>query len=158
VLWLLRVRHTRLALGYPDLPDRLPPRSLAPPLESELDRPCYLPSSAVVRFTLMRLDSSQLRISQLAGSFILWTRAWTILPPAVLYGGAITSHSRVSSVMRRRAYATCSSENLDRFIWSHSFVVDHRSAGDPKQRKSPSTAVLDTVRPGWGNARLLSRL
>ena len=73
---------------------------------------------------------------------ILWTRAWTILPPAVLYGGAITSHSRVSSVMRRRAYATCSSENLDRFIWSHSFVVDHRSAGDPKERKGPSTAVL----------------
>src|SRR6266566_6855463 len=95
---------------------------------------------------------------KLSGWSILWKRAWTILPPAVLYGGAITSHSRVSSVMRRRAYATCSSENLDRFIWSHSFVVDHRSAGDPKQRKSPSTAVLDTVRPGWGNARLLSRL
>src|SRR2546425_1812701 len=94
----------------------------------------------------------------LGGWSFLGTRAWTILPPAVLYGGAITSHSRVSSVMRRRAYATCSSENLDRFIWSHSFVVDHRSAGDPKQRKSPSTAVLDTVRPGWGNARLLSRL
>src|SRR6266478_670970 len=55
--------------------------------------------------------------------------------------GPMTSHSRVSSVMRRRAYATCSSENLDCFIWSHSFVVDHRSAGDPKQRKSPSTAV-----------------
>ena len=50
--------------------------------------------------TLMRLEASQLRISQLAGSLILWTRAWTILPSAVLYGCLMTSHSPVSSVMR----------------------------------------------------------
>src|SRR5215468_3061893 len=48
----------------------------------------------------MCLAASQLRISQLAGSLILWTRAWTILPPAVLYGGAITSHSPLSSARR----------------------------------------------------------
>ena len=41
-------------------------------------------SSAVARFTLIRLTSSQLRISQLSGWSILWTRACTILPPAVL--------------------------------------------------------------------------
>jgi len=45
----------------------------------------------------MRLTASQLRISQLAGSLIIWTRAWTILPPAVVYGGAMTSHSPTSS-------------------------------------------------------------
>src|SRR5262249_8537321 len=32
----------------------------------------------------------QLRICQLSGSPILWTRAWIIRPPAVLYGAAIT--------------------------------------------------------------------
>src|SRR3989442_10291553 len=52
------------------------------------------------RFTLIRLETSQLRISQLAGSSILWTRAWATLPPAVLYGGAMTSHSPVSSARR----------------------------------------------------------
>jgi hypothetical protein len=41
----------------------------------------------------MCLAASQPHISQLAGSLILWTRAWTVLPPAVVYGGAITSHS-----------------------------------------------------------------
>src|SRR4029453_16461107 len=97
---LPRVRRTRPPLAYPDPSHRPPQRSLAPPLESELARPCYLPSSAVVRFTLTRLESSQLRISQLAGSLILWTRAWPSRPPAVLYGGAMTSHSPVSLARR----------------------------------------------------------
>src|SRR5262245_34371702 len=57
-------------------------------------------SSVVARPTLMCLAVSQLHISQLAGSLILWTRAWTILPPAVVYGGAITSHSPLSSARR----------------------------------------------------------
>src|SRR5262249_6265996 len=48
----------------------------------------------------MRLAASQLRISQLAGSLILWTRAWTTLPSDVLYGGVITSHSPLSSERR----------------------------------------------------------
>src|SRR4030095_12640366 len=59
-----------------------------------------LPYSPPVLFTLMRLDASQLRISQLAGWSIFWTRAWTILPPAVVYGCAITSSSPVSSASR----------------------------------------------------------
>ncbi|HKW46660.1 MAG TPA: hypothetical protein VJN70_04415, partial [Gemmatimonadaceae bacterium] len=59
-----------------------------------------LPSSVVVRFTLTRLEASQLRISQLAGSPILWTRACTILPAIVLYGEAMTSQSLVSSARR----------------------------------------------------------
>src|SRR5262249_12857331 len=60
-------------------------------------------SSVVARPTLMCLAASQLHISQLAGSLILWTRAWTILPPAVVYGGAVTFHSPLSSVRRSPA-------------------------------------------------------
>ena len=59
-----------------------------------------LSSSVVARPTLMRLEASQFRISQLSGSLILWTRAWTILPPAVVYGWPMTSHSPLSSVRR----------------------------------------------------------
>src|SRR6266849_317500 len=51
---LPRVRRTRPAPAYPDPSDRPPPHSLAPPLEFELNRPCYLASSAVARFTLIR--------------------------------------------------------------------------------------------------------
>ena len=40
----------------------------------------YQPDS----FTPTRFRASQLRISQLSGSPIFWTRAWMILPPAVL--------------------------------------------------------------------------
>ena len=43
-----------------------------------------LPSSAVIRSTLRRLETSQFRISQLSGSSILWARAWTILPSVVV--------------------------------------------------------------------------
>src|SRR3989442_4176460 len=39
-------------------------------------------------------DASQLRTSPLAGWSILWTLAWTIFPPPVLYGGPTTSPSR----------------------------------------------------------------
>jgi len=99
VTLLLRVRRTRPAPAYPD-PSARPPRSLALPLESELDHPCHLSSSPVVRLTPMCLAASQLHISQLAGSLILWTRACTTLPSAVLYGGAITSHSPLSSGRR----------------------------------------------------------
>src|SRR5439155_22877241 len=42
-------------------------------------------------------QASQLRTSPLAGWSILWTRAWTIFPPPVLYGGPTTFHSPVSS-------------------------------------------------------------
>ena len=59
-----------------------------------------LPYSAVARFTLTRLEESQLRISQLAGWSIFWLRACTILPPPVLYGGAMTSQSLVPSARR----------------------------------------------------------
>src|SRR5438445_11105273 len=43
-----------------------------------------LPSSAVIRSTLRRLETSQFRISQLSVSSILWARAWTILPFVVV--------------------------------------------------------------------------
>src|SRR5712671_6037732 len=48
----------------------------------------------------MRVKASQLRTCALAGWSILWTRAWTIFPPAVLYGRPTTSHSPVSSAKR----------------------------------------------------------
>jgi hypothetical protein len=46
------------------------------------------------------IEASQFRISQPAGSSFLWTRAWTILAPVVVYGTPMTSHSLVSSVRR----------------------------------------------------------
>src|SRR5215470_10116869 len=66
-----------------------------------------LPSSALAaRRTLIGLSASQLRICQLFGSPILWTRAWIIRPPVVLYGGRITSHSPVSSARRSPTWSS----------------------------------------------------
>jgi len=55
---------------------------------------------AHARLTLMRVKASQLRTSARAGWSILWTRAWTIFPPAVLYGRPMISHSPVLSSNR----------------------------------------------------------
>jgi len=59
----------------------------------------------VARFHADALDVVPTSYLQLAGWSILWTRACTILPPAVLYGGAMTSRSPVSSASRRRPEA-----------------------------------------------------
>src|SRR3989442_11303365 len=50
-------------------------------------------------------DASQLRTSPLAGWSILWTLAWTIFPPPVLYGGPTTSTARARLRSDRRLEA-----------------------------------------------------
>src|SRR6266849_8269051 len=46
----------------------------------------HCPCSLMPLLTLMRVKTSQLRISALAGWSIFRTRAWTIFPPTVLCG------------------------------------------------------------------------
>src|SRR6266849_2072950 len=96
---LPRVRRTRPAPAYPDLPHRSPPRSLAPPLESELDRPCYLPSSEVARFTLIRSCAPHVSTSAPLNWPTRWSRTWAVLLPAVEYG-----RSRTLVTLKFRTY------------------------------------------------------
>jgi hypothetical protein len=101
-----------------------------------------VPSPALARTTLIRLRASQLRISQLAGSLILWTRAWTILPPAVLYGGAMTSHSPVSLARRSPTRSSIgrillSAADCSRFLEERGRV---NSVPQSKQPQVPNTS------------------
>src|SRR5438034_488195 len=59
-----------------------------------------LPSSVVVRFTVIRSCAPQVQTSETVGSPTLRTRTCTLLPPAVVYGRPMTSHSPVSSASR----------------------------------------------------------
>src|SRR3989442_8168637 len=59
-------------------------------------------------------DASQLRTSPLAGCSILWTLAWTIFPPPVLYGGPTTSTARSRLRSDRRLEAASAGP----YLWS----------------------------------------